>query len=113
MSCLDGGVSSEEHVCRRFNRDCGADVWTGSTVLQSLLKVMEMSPSSLLLAKLDPREGDEFCPLNYFLNSDTTLKLWEEFVSHSLRADREECADTAKCWLSEQNGKLKFAPFNL
>lgn len=62
----------QQRVCHHFNCGCGADVWAGSSVLQTLLKVMEMSPSSLLLAKLDPREGDKFCPLNNFL---TTL-LW-------------------------------------
>lgn len=74
---------------------------------------MEIRPSSLLLAKPDPREGDKFCPLNYFLKTKTPLKLWEQFFWHSLRAAREECADTTKCWLSEQKDKLKFAPLNL
>lgn len=37
---------------------------------QSLLKVIEMTQrSSLLLAKLGPAEGDEFCPLNNFLKN--------------------------------------------
>lgn len=66
-----------------------------------------MSPSSLLLAKLDPRDGDESCPLNNFLKTHITLKLRSELISDSLRGDREECADPAKCWLHEQKEKTE------